>query len=157
MILNDLKKLFLNNIKRENPDGTVVFEKTFINKWIVNVKIPILNDIKCNVLIASEIEKIFNEINNVNKNLIDTLDTLKYGGCFYPRYMYCNVHKKWDKCKGLSLHALGLAVDINPSSNKYGTKGTKNNYELSKIFEKYKWSWGGNWKNPDPMHYEKIF
>lgn len=157
MIIDDLKKLFLTNITKENSDGTIEFKKSFLDKWIVNVKIPILGNIRCNILIANEIEKIFDEINNTDKSLINVSDTLKNGGCFFPRYMYCNIHKKWDKCKGLSLHALGLAIDINPSNNKYGTNGSKENYKLFKIFERYRWNWGGNWKIPDPMHYEKKF
>lgn len=69
----------------------------------------------------------------------------------------------------LSDHAIGLAIDINPKQNpwlhpsalnlfKYnpGEKGTiEVDDQIVKIFSKYGWSWGGNWKNPDYQHFFK--
>ena len=75
----------------------------------------------------------------------------------------------------LSMHAYGLAIDINPMLNPYlnikSGKITpdKATYDLSKkgtihansivvkIFEQYGWHWGGYWKsNKDYQHFEKV-
>ena len=69
----------------------------------------------------------------------------------------------------LSDHAIGLAIDINPKQNPWlhpsalnkfpyvpGEKGTiEKGDQVVTIFEKYGWSWGGNWRNPDYQHFFK--
>ena len=69
----------------------------------------------------------------------------------------------------LSDHAIGLAIDINPKQNPWvhpsalnkfpyilGEKGTiEKGDDVVSIFEKYGWSWGGNWRNPDYQHFFK--
>lgn len=77
---------------------------------------------------------------------------------------------------GLSKHAIGLAIDINPMQNPYFTakktypavhqaniskgrirKNDESSQKVIEIFKKYGWSWGGNWKNSkDYMHFEKV-
>jgi hypothetical protein len=53
-----------------------------------------------------------------------------------------------------SQHKFGRAIDINWTENARGTKG-KIDPELARMVAK-KWglTWGGDWKNPDPMHFE---
>ena len=51
------------------------------------------------------------------------------------------------------MHAFGLAVDLNVSSNYYGTRGDMDP-EIVAIFEKWGFLWGGRWSQPDPMHFE---
>lgn len=76
----------------------------------------------------------------------------------------------------LSQHAYGLAIDINPKLNPYilgnqilpasGSEFVdRNQYTLGmirkdeavyKIFQRYGWSWGGDWNQPkDYQHFEK--
>ena len=74
--------------------------------------------------------------------------------------------------KILSMHAEGLAIDINPRQNPYIKNGTCSPagsvYDVtkkgtitsgSKIVEKFKergWEWGGDWKNlKDYQHFQK--
>ena len=79
------------------------------------------------------------------------------------------------KVKGevyLSLHAFGKAIDINPMQNPYikrngrepqnsvydtVAKGTiTEGSDVVRIFKKYGWSWGGNWKySKDYQHFYK--
>jgi len=73
----------------------------------------------------------------------------------------------------ISNHALGLAIDINPSLNPYVKNETslpKNcvydtskpgtivaDSELVLEFKKYGWQWGGEWKSlKDYQHFEKV-
>lgn len=85
-------------------------------------------------------------------------------------YRYINGTRK------LSNHSYGTAIDINPLLNPhvinniaYPIEGQmyvdrSNNVEgminendyICKLFEKYGWSWGGIWQNPDYQHFEKY-
>jgi hypothetical protein len=51
------------------------------------------------------------------------------------------------------MHAFGLAVDLNVSTNGLGTRGDMH-ADIVRIFEKWGFRWGGWWSRPDPMHFE---
>ena len=77
-------------------------------------------------------------------------------------------------CKQLSMHALGLAVDINPRQNPYisgslilppramydpSAPGTlTSDSPVVRAFKQLGWEWGGDWKERrvDYMHFQKI-
>lgn len=55
---------------------------------------------------------------------------------------------------GLSKHAYGLAIDINPLTNQPGTKGDIPRDWVA-AFEVHGFGWGGNWRQiKDPMHFQ---
>lgn len=56
--------------------------------------------------------------------------------------------------KTLSNHAHGAAVDVNWSENARGTKGNIDPALARELAAKHGMTWGGDWKNPDPMHFE---
>jgi peptidoglycan L-alanyl-D-glutamate endopeptidase CwlK len=75
--------------------------------------------------------------------------------------------------KILSMHANGLAIDINPKQNPYIKNGSNSpagsTYELDengticpdseivKVFKEKGWSWGGDWKSlKDYQHFQKT-
>lgn len=54
----------------------------------------------------------------------------------------------------ISMHALGLAIDINPAKNRNGSSVTDLPSEAQGLAEKWGLGWGLNWKNvKDPMHF----
>lgn len=53
-----------------------------------------------------------------------------------------------------SEHARGFAVDVNATSNGRGTKGDIPPELARQLAAKHGLTWGGDWKNPDPMHFE---
>lgn len=54
-----------------------------------------------------------------------------------------------------SNHALGLAIDINPSSNPYESGSTTDMpARMIEIFEAHGFAWGGRWNPPDLMHFQ---
>jgi hypothetical protein len=55
--------------------------------------------------------------------------------------------------KPLSMHAFGLAIDLNVSENHLGTRGNMDP-RIVEIFAKWGFVWGGYWGRPDPMHFE---
>lgn len=58
----------------------------------------------------------------------------------------------------LSNHAYGTAIDINPFDNVpgFGGRSAANNYpsNISEIASANGLKWGGEWNNPDSMHFE---
>jgi len=63
--------------------------------------------------------------------------------------------------KGYSLHAYGIAVDINWNTNPYSTTKTDMPSGMVDEIEAIRttaglpvWEWGGDWRTPDTMHYE---
>lgn len=53
-----------------------------------------------------------------------------------------------------SFHKFGRAVDINWTDNARGTQGAIPPGVARTLANKHGLTWGGDWKNPDPMHFE---
>jgi hypothetical protein len=54
----------------------------------------------------------------------------------------------------LSNHAYGRALDVNWTDNARGTKGKIDPTLARTLAQKHGMVWGGDWSNPDPMHFE---
>jgi len=62
----------------------------------------------------------------------------------------------------LSMHALGIAIDLNPKLGPYwgwaapGAPSPAKSYplEIVEIFERHGFIWGGKWREFDLMHFE---
>jgi hypothetical protein len=156
-----------------------------IKQNLVKVKVKYLdfdNQVRKGCLIvhkdvAEEVEAIFDSLLVYNFPIYKISALENYGWddnnsmndnnttAFNYRYNLNNKNK-------LSKHAYGLAIDINPLNNpviyngrtipkdatynlsKKGTIG--NNSIVVKIFKKYGWRWGGNFKKvKDYQHFEK--
>ena len=83
----------------------------------------------------------------VARELDHLLDADDFGGCWVPR------HLDWDATRGLSLHAWGIAFDVNVRANPYGSR-PQLDPRLVHVFERYGFNWGGRWREPDGMHFE---
>ena len=78
---------------------------------------------------------------------IDLSNTNTYGGCFNARY---------SRDSGfLSRHAYAVAIDMNTTSNCQGC-APRMNCDVVRIFRRHGFAWGGNWRNPDGMHFEWV-
>lgn len=57
---------------------------------------------------------------------------------------------------GISQHAYGNAIDINPAANPFRTSQTDLPSNVSQMAAKWGLSWGGDWsaRSRDPMHFE---
>jgi len=76
---------------------------------------------------------------------------LTFDGSFNPRVIH-GTNK-------ISRHTYGIAFDINAEYNPFhrppappGQKGSL--YEVAKVLENFGFAWGGNFRNPDGMHFE---
>lgn len=95
----------------------------------------------CNRAMIEPLTKAFENI--INRGLITQLKT--WDGCF-------NIRKKRGAASQ-SLHAWGIAIDINAAWNGFGKKPTMSS-ELVKCFTDAGFDWGGVWSRPDGMHFQ---
>jgi hypothetical protein len=102
-----------------------------------------LSVIRCHRLAAPALSRVLSDLNARSLgHLINTFD-----GCFVPRHM------GWDPRRPLSRHAWGIAVDVNARLFPYGSRA-KQEARLIAAFARQGFAWGGDWRTPDPMHFE---
>jgi hypothetical protein len=102
-----------------------------------------LSAIRCHRLIAPALTRVLSDLKQRELcHLINTFD-----GCFVPRHMGS------DPNRALSRHAWGIAIDVNARLFPYGSEA-KQNPRLVEAFARQGSAWGGEWRTPDPMHFE---
>lgn len=97
--------------------------------------------IYCNRDILRPLEDAFHNL--ITHGIVDELKT--WDGCF-------NIRRK----KGgvsTSLHAWGIAIDVNAAWNGFGKKPVLS-AEFVKCFTDAGFEWGGLWTKPDGMHFQ---
>jgi len=101
--------------------------------------------IECHRLIAPALQRALEDLKARNLcHLVNTFD-----GCFVPRHM------GWDPRRPLSRHAWGIAVDVNARLFPFGSRACQDE-RLIAAFRRQGFSWGGDWREPDPMHFEIV-
>jgi hypothetical protein len=112
---------------------------------ITTAGVPILGSVRCHRIMFNQLSGALAEIEQVG--LANEIRPGDYAGCYVPRFI------DRDPRRGLSMHAFGLAVDLNVSTNGLGTRGDMHP-DVVAIFQKWGFTWGGTWSRPDPMHFE---
>lgn len=126
-------------------DGFIKPEREWVRQNIATAEVTILGEVTCHRLLIPQLQAALNEI--TAEGLTDLIRADDYGGCYVPRFI------DRDPSLPLSMHAFGLAVDINVSTNLLGSEGDQDP-RVVEIFEKWGFEWGGHWDRPDPMHFE---
>jgi len=97
----------------------VTFQPGWTAENIAPVNVAILGTIRCNRVIADQLIAAFAEIEATGLGgLIDVADTRSNGGCFVPRTI------RGPSGGNLSRHSWGVAIDVNPRSNPFGSAPT---------------------------------
>ena len=130
---------------RIRKDGFIEPDPAWVQANIASADVPLLGNVMCHRLLIPQLGAALAEIER--KGLASQVDSGRYGGCYVPRFI------GRDPRRGLSLHAFGLALDLNVSTNHYGTRGDMDP-RVVEIFSKWGFNWGGVWSTPDPMHFE---
>ena len=126
------------------PDGSVVVDPRWVAEDIVTQSVPIIGRMTCHKAMFPQLIKALTEIQAAG--LADKIHPEQYEGCYYPKLIEDTDH--------LSMHAWGLAFDINTATNQRLTHGDMDSGVVA-IFKKWGFRWGGDWKQtPDPMHFE---
>jgi hypothetical protein len=107
---------------------------------------------QCNNAIKADLAAALQEV--VDKGLagyIDVANANTYGGCFGPRF----TRIVGTQLGTLSRHTWGQALDTNTTSNCQGCV-PKMDCRVVRIFRAHNFAWGGNFINPDGMHFEWV-
>lgn len=126
-------------------DGMIAIDPAWVSRWIVTVDLPYLGQTRCHRVMVPQLFAALQEIEA--RGLVSHFDPGQFAGCWVPR------HIDWDPSKPLSMHAWGLAVDINAQDNPLGQTPVMDP-RIVGVFEKWGFEWGGRWARPDGMHFE---
>src|SRR3954447_561105 len=123
--------------------GRIAPQQAWVSSHISTQVMPIIGSMTCNTQMFPQLRAALDEI--VSRGLASAIHPSQYGGCYVPRFIAGTTT--------LSNHAFGLAFDVNVAENQRGTVGLINRQVVS-IFQKWGFTWGGNWHFTDPMHFE---
>lgn len=129
-------------------DGTLEPDPAWVRANISTRRVPILGSVTCHRLLFPQLQAALTDIARAGlSSLIDVADYRRSGGCYVPRFI------GRDPNQPVSLHAWGLALDINVGGNRFGASPTQD-ARLVATFERWGFRWGGRWSPPDGMHFE---
>ena len=122
----------------------VKLDPGWVRRNIVRRRVPILGRVRCHRILIGPLRRALGELER--RGLGRLVDRRDFAGCFAPRRI--------PSTGALSLHARGLAVDLNASRNREGRPSTQDP-RLVRAFERQGFVWGGAWPTvPDAMHFE---
>lgn len=124
-------------------NGFIDPDDSWVAANISSASVPVFGSVRCHRIMLPQLAAALGEVQD--RGLASEIRT--YDGCYVPRFIDRNPRR------GLSMHAFGLAIDINASTNRLGTRGDVHP-DIVAIFEKWGFAWGGRWGRPDPMHFE---
>jgi len=150
--LEQIIKTFGNIHRYVTADGTLKpsWEAEHLGRVKLPFAIPLSWDraryvtrLYCHIKLKDVFRAVFDEIaaNDLSNKIIS------YGGCFNYRVIR-NSSK-------LSTHSWGIAIDLNPETNRTGTPGDMEP-QIVAVFKQYGFKWGGDWtgRRKDPMHFQ---
>ncbi len=133
--------------------GRLESEPTWVRANVVSHTYPIIGTVSCHRAMVEPLERVMNELVAAGlQNLIDVRDTKRAGGCFSAREIRT---PNGTSGRNLSRHAWAAAIDINPSTNRFGAKPTMD-ARVIYVFRRNGFAWGGTWSIPDGMHFELV-
>jgi hypothetical protein len=116
----------------------------FLRRHIVTRRVPLLGAVTCHRRMIPALRSAMAELRR--RGLGHLVDASEYAGCYAPRRI--------QPSGTLSLHAWGLAVDLNAASNPVGGESNQDP-RLLRAMERHGFSWGGDFPTvTDPMHFE---
>ena len=116
----------------------------WVRDHIVTRSVPILGPVTCHRAMFEPLGRALGRLER--RGLSQVVSAADYAGCFAPRRI--------PGSGSLSLHAWGLAIDLNAAANpQFGP--SRQDPRLVRAMERAGFTWGGRWPTaPDPMHFE---
>jgi D-alanyl-D-alanine carboxypeptidase-like protein len=119
-------------------------DPAFVRRYIVTRSVPILGSVRCHRAMIPHLRAALGAL--ARRGLSGLVDPGDFAGCYAPRRIQPRGQ--------LSLHAWGLAVDLNASRNPFRGRSHQDR-RLVRTMERHGFTWGGRWPTrPDPMHFE---
>ena len=125
-------------------DDWVRLDPAFLRRHIVSRRMPILGTVTCHRKMVRPLRAALGEL--ARRGLSRLVDPGDYAGCYAPRRIQARGQ--------LSLHAWGVAIDLNASANPFMGR-SRQDRRLVRAMRRHGFTWGGEWPTrPDPMHFE---
>src|SRR5829696_839331 len=122
----------------------IKLDPDWVRQNIVKEELPILGRVACNRVLVPRLRRALGELER--RGLSRLVDKGDFAGCYAPRRIPAT--------GSLSLHALGLAVDLNAQRNPYD-RPSRQDRRLVRAMERAGFTWGGAWPTvKDAMHFE---
>ena len=122
----------------------IKLDPDWVKQNIVKDDLPILGRVACNKVIVDRLRNALGALQA--RGLARLVDKSDFAGCYAPRRIPAT--------GSLSLHALGLAVDLNAHRNPYD-RPSRQDRRLIRVMERNGFTWGGAWPTvKDAMHFE---
>jgi hypothetical protein len=112
---------------------------------LATARVPILGRVHCNRALIPALAGAMGELRQ--RGLTRLVDPEAYRGCWNPRLTRSG--------GGVSRHAWGAAIDLNVADNPTGLASAQDP-RLVEVMERWGFTWGGRWLNPDPAHFEWL-
>jgi hypothetical protein len=140
-----IKGLFGEFAARPAPGrpGYLQIDPVWIVQHIVTVRLPVVGTVTCNRVLIPQLRAAMADLRG--RGLASLVRS--YDGCFAPKYV------NRDPAAMISHHAWGIAVDLNASTNPYGTIPHQDP-RLVRVMERWGFIWGGTFIVPDGNHFE---
>jgi hypothetical protein len=142
----ELKELFGEFAAKQRAGanaGFLTFDPRWVRTHIDTQRVPLLGTVTCNVAMFPQVRGAIREL--IDLGLEDTITS--YSGCWAPR------HILGDPDAGLSHHGWGVAIDVNVPTNLFG-QDPNQDPRMVEVFERWGFIWGGDFIQPDGMHFE---
>lgn len=130
---------------RDDGDGTITIDPGWVQRNITTAEVPLLGTVRCHRAVIGPLTGALQQV--ADEGLAAAIDPADYGGCWVARRI------DRSPAKPLSMHAWGLAIDMNVSTNGLGATPTMNRRVVD-VFRHHGFAWGGDWSRPDGMHFE---
>jgi hypothetical protein len=122
----------------------ITIHPRWLARNVVSRRVPILGAVTCHRRLIGPLRRALRDLER--RRLGHVVDPGDYAGCFAPRRI--------PQSGSLSLHAYGLAIDINAAANPQFAS-SRQDRRLVRAMEAAGFTWGGRWPTaPDPMHFE---
>lgn len=134
---------------RSAGGDSIDIEQSWVDENIVTVSVEPIGEFRCHRKVVPYIRSAIADLGRTGLiSEIDPADFQLAGGCWNPRLIRGD-----DKGFALSRHAWGIAIDMNPSTNRYEGETTLS-AAFGETFREWGFAWGAGWLTPDGMHFE---
>lgn len=142
--MGEIKRLFGEFTFVEAAGRWVTVHPSWVRANIAEADVPGLGHVKCHRRMLPQLAGAMTELQS--RGLIGLIQS--YDGCWAPRVMATN-------SAVISRHAFGIAVDINARDNGLGRE-PKMDRRVVEVMDRWGFAWGGDFLQPDGMHFELV-